>query len=57
MPPSLAVPAFSFKVWWGFGETHDEAGRKTKKPRQAATPIEMKTPTYFPSPLGGEGKG
>src|SRR3989344_9438294 len=40
-PADVALPGstrFLFKVWCGFGETHDEAGRKTKKPRQAATP-------------------
>jgi hypothetical protein len=40
-PEDAALPGgtrFLFKVWCGFEETHDEAGRKPKKPRQAATP-------------------
>src|SRR3972149_463470 len=40
-PADAALPGRTrllLKVWCGFGETHDEAGWKTNKPRQAATP-------------------
>jgi hypothetical protein len=40
-PADAALPGSTrslFKVWCEFGESHDEAGRMTNKPRQAVTP-------------------